>query len=1219
MEHAPLVSGGLAPDGGARPLGGRFLGPYRLVRQLGEGGFAPVWLAEEVYEGKPLREVAVKLFFPPASVSTSSPEVAAWRERIIEEARSLCRVEHPSIVRFYSLQRDDEAELIGLVMEHVAGKSLDKRLDQRGPLDEKATLEVAIAVAWALAAVHEAGLVHRDVKPANIVESRSGYRLIDFGIAAAMPPVSAPQEPAGGVTIVTRQKVESPRATDKTEIAVGVDPGLAVGDTTVISPAPGGPRAGDTTVISSAPPGSPRADAATTGTLGYISPECFANGAPATPASDLYALGVTLFMLLTKTMPAIAASMVAKRASWSFNVLLGTAEPPRLDAVMERPPCKALVDLTALLLRPDPRERPHHADWVARELEAVRARLFPASASELEPSLTESAIRAHPGRAQRRRSPSIERAPPLVGRDDVLALIAREAAAASQRGVRSIVVTGPMGIGRTRLVEAAALQSAGAFARILRLKGSPERRGPLRPLLRAIEAAQGPRAAAEGPLRDAIDRALSPGALGGPSELTEALEGVESALLASSDEAPTLLVFDDLQWADEHSLTLLRMLVSRAGVGTSGRMLVLSASRNEPDAPAPLEAFLSGAREHHSNAVHFIPLGPLTTDEARRLARSVAPLSPELERAVIRGSGNVPFFVVHSLLVWHEKGLLELREGLWHPASERSLQGEVPGVADLVEARLASCFEPESLEDRSAQRVLACIALYGGGLGVELLVRVCTDEAAVRDALGALLDAGLLSLDGEREYAFAQEMVRQALLNLTRRRPWFHRLHHELLDAIADRPSAAEDAAFLAWGYEKLGVRKPARKWLRKAMEAAIGAGLFGAAAELGDRLFTVAADAAERAALELEIVRALIDGRKFEDARRRLELLDVRADSLALAPGGKAIDLRRRIYRLYVSRGTHAAAPVDATLVEEADALGDMTLRCEARMAAAGVQRDDPAMKLAGEAVELSTRLGETMEFYARMLRLEIAYASSHRDFLLMEQDLRRALAIAAAVASAWKQIAIEGDLAILEAEMGQLDAAIERFRRLVQKAETQGMQGNVRLFLQNLSAFLLRAGRADEAAEVAHRTTRLAEQAGDPVLRATSLSLRADALRRTGLLEPALESANEAVSLQESRGDPMVALTLLRRAEILEALGRQDEALGDAREAHRVAADRGDRDLATRALLWETLQRARKGEATAEEMSAILGRADCSEDTFRAPTRSLLVEAQRWMDSSR
>src|SRR5262245_9000160 len=93
------------------------LGPFQLRRALGEGGFAPVWLAEEVYEGKKCRDVAVKLFVLPARLMGSPQAAAQWRENVIEEARALCRVEHPNIVRFYSLQRDDEHNVIGLVME----------------------------------------------------------------------------------------------------------------------------------------------------------------------------------------------------------------------------------------------------------------------------------------------------------------------------------------------------------------------------------------------------------------------------------------------------------------------------------------------------------------------------------------------------------------------------------------------------------------------------------------------------------------------------------------------------------------------------------------------------------------------------------------------------------------------------------------------------------------------------------------------------------------------------------------------------------------------------------------------------------------------------------------------------------------------------------------------------------------------------------------------
>src|SRR5262245_63573951 len=113
----------------------RGLGPFRLLRQLGRGGFAPVWLAEEIYDGRKLRDAAVKLFFLPEGLSPGSPEAAGWRDAILDEARALCRVEHPSVVRFYSLHRDDAWGVVGLAMELVPGRSLDLRLDESGPLE----------------------------------------------------------------------------------------------------------------------------------------------------------------------------------------------------------------------------------------------------------------------------------------------------------------------------------------------------------------------------------------------------------------------------------------------------------------------------------------------------------------------------------------------------------------------------------------------------------------------------------------------------------------------------------------------------------------------------------------------------------------------------------------------------------------------------------------------------------------------------------------------------------------------------------------------------------------------------------------------------------------------------------------------------------------------------------------------------------------------------
>ena len=155
---------------------GARIGPFRLVAQLGEGGFAPVYLASETYGGVEVRVVALKLFFTEEVTATVLEQVAL-------EARSLGRVEHRSVVRYFQIYEDRDAAILALSMEHIRGDSLATRLEKSGALSLPDTLAVGAQIASALAAVHAAGLVHRDVKPDNVIDAGGVYKLIDFGIA----------------------------------------------------------------------------------------------------------------------------------------------------------------------------------------------------------------------------------------------------------------------------------------------------------------------------------------------------------------------------------------------------------------------------------------------------------------------------------------------------------------------------------------------------------------------------------------------------------------------------------------------------------------------------------------------------------------------------------------------------------------------------------------------------------------------------------------------------------------------------------------------------------------------------------------------------------------------------------------------------------------------------------------------------------------------------
>ena len=148
-------------------------GRYRRLRRLGTGGMARVLLAEDEVLG---REVAVK------QLPSEAPEEALRRFR--REARLGASLNHPNIVAIFDTVSDEDAVLI--VMEFVDGESLAERL-KREPLDSAASLALLSQIAAALDHAHEQGVVHRDVKPSNILIAKDGTaKLADLGIATAV-------------------------------------------------------------------------------------------------------------------------------------------------------------------------------------------------------------------------------------------------------------------------------------------------------------------------------------------------------------------------------------------------------------------------------------------------------------------------------------------------------------------------------------------------------------------------------------------------------------------------------------------------------------------------------------------------------------------------------------------------------------------------------------------------------------------------------------------------------------------------------------------------------------------------------------------------------------------------------------------------------------------------------------------------------------------------
>ncbi|WP_328336675.1 protein kinase [Streptomyces violaceus] len=199
-------------EGAGRLLAGR----YRVAGRLGRGGMGIVWKAVDEVLG---REVAVKELRTYTDVA--GPELAALRLRMQREARAAARVRHPGVIAVHDIAEVDGRPLI--VMELVDGPSLDDVLRESGTLDPREAAGIGAKVMDALSAAHRAGVLHRDVKPGNILLDRSGrVVLTDFGIATMDDPGD------GSATHLTRSG-ELVGSLDylAPERAQGADPGPA--------------------------------------------------------------------------------------------------------------------------------------------------------------------------------------------------------------------------------------------------------------------------------------------------------------------------------------------------------------------------------------------------------------------------------------------------------------------------------------------------------------------------------------------------------------------------------------------------------------------------------------------------------------------------------------------------------------------------------------------------------------------------------------------------------------------------------------------------------------------------------------------------------------------------------------------------------------------------------------------------------------------------------
>lgn len=286
----------------------RELGSYRLERKLGEGGMGEVWLAR--HRLLP-RAAAVKFI----RGLPNGPEDAQRREELVarfqREAEAIALLEDPHTVRIFDFGVDLDGRIF-YAMEHLDGMDLQSLVDQQGPLPWPRALGLLSGVCAALGEAHGKGLVHRDLKPGNIMACRVGgteiAKVLDFGIVGAM------QEAIGRIT----------------------------------APITGG-------------------DSGVAGTPGYIAPEQLLSAVGPDPRADVYAIGATAFFLLT-------GRTVFPSADEGEDLVAHTLDAPPAPSRHSRQELPAALDaLVVRCLAKDPTARPAHAGMLGKEFAAILA------------------------------------------------------------------------------------------------------------------------------------------------------------------------------------------------------------------------------------------------------------------------------------------------------------------------------------------------------------------------------------------------------------------------------------------------------------------------------------------------------------------------------------------------------------------------------------------------------------------------------------------------------------------------------------------------------------------------------------------------------------------------------------------------------------------------------------------------------------------------------
>jgi len=278
---------------------GTRLGPYQIVAPLGAGGMGEVYRAQDTRLD---RTVALKVL--PLHLA----EREDLRQRFQVEARAIARLQHPNICAVFDVGADSGVDY--LILEYLEGETLEKRLE-RGPLPVSEALQLGIQIASGLDAAHRAGITHRDLKPGNVMLTKSGAKLLDFGLAKFDQKAAAASSSTGMATLTKALTVEG----------------------------------------------------AIMGTFHYMAPEQL-EGADADARTDIFAFGLLLYEAITGR-----KAFQGKSQATLISAIM-TADPTPLSTLQPMAP-PALERVIGRCIAKDPDERWQSTRDLCRELEWI--------------------------------------------------------------------------------------------------------------------------------------------------------------------------------------------------------------------------------------------------------------------------------------------------------------------------------------------------------------------------------------------------------------------------------------------------------------------------------------------------------------------------------------------------------------------------------------------------------------------------------------------------------------------------------------------------------------------------------------------------------------------------------------------------------------------------------------------------------------------------------